>query len=236
MAANTPAISHSSNWFTSAAGAGSLNQPVNLDKELQFQRSTLTKPAFAAQIVFITLVTVVLFTLFIMFFFFVIAAKVERKVVTTSVQELILDMSKSLKVVLSPNQVCEIAKLVSSITAPKAQDADAQVKAHNDKLKKQAFAVLGIAAGAVLIVVLAAYFGMRGAVRHKFPHLARPGVGYPDMKNVMLITTFGFAAVVLGEFVFLYTVAARYKPLDGYKVNKTIIDELIRIAKTPPST
>ena len=64
-------------------------------------------------------------------------------------------------------------------------------------------------------------------MRKNTPALAKAGRGYPNMGKVLLVTTLGFAAVVI---TFLYMVPARYRPLDSNKTKCVIIDTLLGLA------
>ena len=210
------------------------NEPdgvVDLDTEgLAFEPEGLTKSAFAAQIVFNVLLTVMLFSLFILAFFFVIAAKIERDVVRTSVTTLVQQLADEMKFALTPEQVASVSATVNKLVLPNLQAADEQVKTQNAALLKRSCIILGSAAAGVLVVVVLAYGGMVGATQKRSGGLAKAGKDYPDMKKVLLVTTLGFAAVIVTEFVFLYMVPARYQPLDANKTKCVIIDTLLGLA------
>jgi hypothetical protein len=192
----------------------------------------LTKGAFAAEIVFNVLLTVVLFSLFVLAFFFVFAAKVERNVVRTSVQDVVTEFSNEIKFVLDEEQAKSVSAALANVRIPDMAAADDEVKNNNSALTKKATKVLGLSALGIVIVVVIAYVSLRGSVAMKTPHLNVAGRGYPNMTKVLLVTTFGFVAVILTEFAFLFIVANRYKPLDANKVKCTVIDTLLQFSET----
>ena len=216
-----------------------MNQDVapkpNLDAELQFVSAGMTKSAFGAQVAFITLVTVVLFSVFVALFFFVFAARVEKSVVQRSITNLVKSLAESLKLVLTDEQIAAVSRIVSQMKPPDMATVDARVKARNVKLRNKAILILGVTMLVITIGIVAAYFGMRAHVT-KSGAAAVAGENLPSMTKVFQVAGFGFAGVVVAEFVFLYAVAARAEPLDEHKFKSAVIDALIQIGQGPPPT
>lgn len=206
-----------------------------IETELQFKQNTLTKSAFAAQILFVTLITTALFALFVLFFFFVIASKVEKNVVQTGVTNIVQELSTEMKVVLPPAQVDAIARTVAKAQVPAdAAASDAAIIAQNNELLKKAGLGLAIFAIVIAVVVIATYFGMQKTVKRFTPGKAQPGVGYPNMKSTMVVVAAGFGAAIVTEFIFLFAIAARFQPLDANVLKHTIVKQLVAIAQGPP--
>jgi hypothetical protein len=202
----------------------------DLDMALQFESQGLTKGAFAAQVVFITLITTALFAGFVMFFFFVIASKVERNVVQTSVTNLVDEFIADAQIILPQANMNKLRAAAATLQPPAAVDADAEVTARNTRLLKHAGMVLGIAVLVIAVAVVAAYFSMRAGVKRYQPSKARPGAGYPDMSKVMIVAACSLAAAAVAEFAFLFTVAARYQPLDNNSAKHALVTQLLAIA------
>lgn len=195
----------------------------DLDKELQFDKGDMTKPAFAAQVCFITMVTVVLFSVFVALFYFVFTARVEKGVVTSSVSGAVTSFVSSLKAFLTPAQVATLKDVVDSGTPPDMTDADAAAQRHNTTLIKRTALLLGLTACGVFAALFAAYAGMKSA---QGPNGVK-GRDYPSLRTVFVVAGLGFAGVVVAEFVFLYAIAARYRPLDNYGVNRSVLDAFL---------
>jgi zinc transporter ZupT len=208
---------------------------VDLDAALQFDAAGMTKSAFAAQVVFVTLITTALFAGFVMFFFFVIASKVERQVVQKSVTGLVDEFVGDAQVLLPPAQLAQLRAAASTLQPPSAADADAEVTARNKSLLKHAAIVLGVAVIVIAAAVTIAYFAMRAGVKKYKPGQAKPGAGYPDMSNVLLVSVCSLAAAAVAEFAFLYTVAARYQPLDNNAAKHALVTQLLAIGAQAPS-
>ena len=189
--------------------------------------SQLTRSAATVQLVFHVLLTVMLFSLFIVAFFFVFAANIERTVVQTSVTDLVTELVAEIKVGLGADEIASIAAAVKDTQLSDAEASDAAVQATNSALLKKAMIVLGSAAAGVLFVIGVVYFVMVYLVQKNTPSIAVAGVGYPDMKKVFLVAILGFLSVIATEFLFLYTVPARFKPLDTNQAKQTIIKSLL---------
>lgn len=190
-----------------------------------------TKGAFAAQVTLTVLVSCALFMLFILGFFFLLTKNVEKEVVTTSVQRVANTLSQQVRAVLPAAQVESLGGLLATVQAPDTAQEDAEVEASNEKLVKKAGLVIGLVAVVVIIVAAATFMGMK-AKRFKL----RDGTvdNYPNPVQVCLTATIGFAAVAVCELVFLYTVAARYQPLDANATRKDFLTALINgISKLP---
>lgn len=203
-----------------------MSDEIVLDKELLFDVARKSKGTVATEFVFIVLINVLAFSLFILFFFFVMTAKVEQDVVKKSVTDLVSEFSEELKMFLPADQLPAIAQALKNFKLPDMSNADKQVEDQNAKLKKQALVVLGSAAAGVAALVIVWFFVMRAVVRKGNP-TAQRGIAYPDMRKVGLVTGFSFIAVAITEFVFLYTVAARFKPLDKNKVKVAMLEALM---------
>ena len=192
--------------------------------------SQLTRSAATVQLVFHVLLTVMLFSLFIVAFFFVFAANTERTVVQTSVTDLVTELVAEIKIGLDTDEIASIAAAVKDTQLSDAEGSDAAVQATNSALMKNAIVVLGSAAAGVLFVIGVVYFVMVYLVKKNTPSVAVAGVGYPDMKKVFLLAILGFFSVIATEFLFLYTVPARFKPLDTNQAKQTIIKSLLSLA------
>ena len=216
--------------------------PLNLDEELEFSAAHMTKAAFTAKIIFITIITVILFTMFVAMFFFIFTAKVEKRVVQKSIQSTVESIFKELNVFLTTSQLTTLTSLVQSLDVPDMAKADREAKQHNDALMKKSFFYLGIGAAALLVVLLVYYFVLRHHAIKTFGPAATRGVHYPAMATVCFVAGMGFVGVVVAEFVFLYLIAARYQPLDSYKVRRDILSSIITAAyckggpPCPPAT
>lgn len=189
--------------------------------------SQLTRSAATVQLVFHVLLTVMLFSLFIVAFFFVFAANIERTVVQTSVTDLVTELVAEIKVGLGAEEIASMAAAVKDTQLSDAEGPDAAVQATNSALMKKAIVVLGSAAAGVLFVIGVVYFVMVYLVKKNTPSVAMAGVGYPDMKKVFLVAILGFLSVIATEFLFLYTVPARFRPLDTNQAKQTIIKSLL---------
>lgn len=201
--------------------------PLNLDEELEFSSAHMTRSAFTAKIIFITIITVILFTLFVAVFYFVFTAKVEKRVVQSSINKTVESMFGDMKIVLTASQLKHLSQLLSSLTLPDLKKQDQEARAHNTSLMKKSFFYLGIGAVALLVVLFVYYFVMRHKARKIYGAEAVRGVHYPAMGSVVFVSAMGFVGVVIAEFVFLYLIAARYQPLDSYTVRRNIIEALI---------
>lgn len=201
--------------------------PLNLDEELEFCSDHMTRSASVAKIIFITIITVILFTLFVAVFYFVFTAKVEKRVVQSSINKTVQSMFDDLNIVLTTKQMDQLSQLVSSLTLPDLKKEDQEARAHNTSLMKKSFLYLGIGSVALLVVLFVYYFVMRHKAHKIYGAEAARGVHYPAMGTVVFVSAMGFVGVVIAEFVFLYLIAARYQPLDSYTVRRNIIEALI---------
>ena len=189
-----------------------------------------TRGAFGAQITLTILVSVALFMLFILAFFFLLTRKVEKKVVSTSVERVVDSLSSELKAVLPAAALGPLGTLIQGLQAPDTQMQDAMVAANNAKLQKLAGTVVGVTAAVVTVIALGVFLGMK-AKRGAGP----PGVdNYPNPVSVLLSATFGFAAVALCELVFLFGIAGRYQPLDTVVTRNDMVSALIEGIKGLP--
>jgi flagellar basal body-associated protein FliL len=205
--------------------------PLNLDEELEFNPANMTRGAFAAKIIFVTIITVILFTMFVAVFYFVFTARAEKRVVQKSVEKTVEDIFQDLRVLLSKDQLKTLASIIDQIPLPDLKKEDAEARSHNTNLMKKSFFYLGIGAVVLLAVLVIYYFVMRGMARHKLgPEVATRGVHYPAMGTVFFVSGMGFVGVVIAEFVFLYLIAARFQPLDSYQVRRDIVQAIINYA------
>lgn len=206
----------------------------NLDQDLLFEYAKKTKGTFAAELIFTVLLNVLLFSLFILLFFFVLAAKVEKNVVKTSVTDLVRDMAEELKFVLPESQIQQVAAMLAKVKLPDMSGIDKKVTDANAALTKKAIKVLGTAAAVVLVVIVVSYFSIKlYAKKHSGPGGPKAGVNYPAIWKVLRLVLYSFIAVIITELVFLGAVAAEYEPLDKNKVKLTIIQFLQSKAKKP---
>ena len=199
------------------------------DQYIQFNHLHQTKSTFIAQVVLITLITVILFSVFVAAFYFTFAAQVEHEVVSGSVQSFVAGLAGDLKVVLPPQQAVQLGDLLQSTTLPDLQQEDEEVRIFNKKLTKKTFIVLGILAAIVLIVIFATYGGLKLHAIHKLGRgKAVRGIAYPDLPRLFQIAAITFVGVVAAEFVFLYVIAKQYQPLDPNAIKKRIVDAMIQ--------
>jgi len=198
----------------------------------QFKMLHLTKGAFAAQVVYVTLITVMLFSVFVAVFYFVFAAKVERRVVSGAVESFVSDVAADAKVVLSPEQAAAVEAMLAQMKPVSMAAQDAEATAQNKKLVKSTLKTLGIGAAVILAAVFVSYGALVVVMKRKHGASARAGHHYPDLNHVFRITAFTFLGVIAAEFVFLYAVAATYHPLDPNAVKLSIVDAMLKnIAK-----
>lgn len=203
---------------------------IDLDKELQFEKSSLTKSAFAAKVLFTTIITVVLYSLFIAIFFFIFTARVEKTVTVKSVKSAVNSFTSDLSTLLPEAEKEKITSLLQNMSVSDLAKEDEKVKKMNAKLQKKTFLVLGLTALGCILTVVFVYIGMRSKAHHSKGDVAKAGVDYPSMGNVIFISCMGFIGVVIAEFVFLYTVGYFYEPLDNNKVKQSVIDSLLTYA------
>lgn len=208
--------------------AGSIQ--IDLDKELQFEKSSLTKPAFAAKVLFITIITVVLYSLFIAIFFFVFTAHVEKIVTVKSVKSAVNSFTSDLATLLPEAEKKRISSLLQKLSIPDLAKDDKKAKEMNAKLQKKTYLILGLTALGCILIVVFTYIGMRSKAHHSKGNAAKAGVDYPSMGNVIFIACMGFIGVIIAEFVFLYTVGYFFEPLDNNKVKRSVIDSLLTYA------
>lgn len=183
-----------------------------------------TRGAFAAQVVLTVLVSVGLFMLFIMAFFFLLTRKVEKRIVSTSVERVVDTLSQELRALVTPAQAETLGAVLQGVQAPDTRQEDAAVEANNAKLVKKAGLTLGITAGVIIVVAVGVFMGMKAKRA-----AGGPGTdNYPNPVKVLLCATFGFAAVALCEVVFLFGVAGRYQPLDTAATRKQLLTSLIQ--------
>jgi len=216
----------------SASDPFTKDQVLSLDKELEFSSVHMTRAAFSAKIIFITIITVILFTMFVAVFYFVFTSRVEKRVVKKSVQDTIETIFADFKIFLSKEQLNALRGIVQTISLPDLSKDDKAAKKHNDWLIRRSFLFLGVGALVLVVVLLVYYFVMRGVTRHakaKQGGEAVGGVDYPEMGTVFFVAAMGFVGVVIAEFVFLYLIAARYKPLDSYTVRRDLIFSLLKV-------
>lgn len=199
-----------------------------LDGTQTMAQGNLSKHAFAAQVTLTVLITGTLFLLFLFGFFFLLTRNVERTVVSTGVTDVVGQMAQDAKLLLSPEQSLLVSQAVAGLQVPNLSAADAQVQASNAELTKKAAMVMGIVAGLVLAIALGVFIGM------KRRNAAVPG-SFPDPIRVCLSAALGLGAVVVCELVFLYGIAAQYKPLDGNATRLAILDALIAAVPPPQS-
>lgn len=204
---------------------------IDLDKELQFEKAGLSKSGFAAKVIFITIITVVLYSLFIAVFFFVFTAQVEKRVVTKSIKSAVSFFTKDINAVLSSDERAALEQIMSAVQVPDMSSEDKEAKKANAKLQKKTYMVLGTIAGVCVVVVALCYVGLRARARHVKGAASKAGVDYPSMGNVVFIACMGFIGVMVAEFVFLYTVGYFYEPLDNYATTRAILDGLLHFAK-----
>jgi len=207
-------------------GPGALGGKA-VDTYAQFAHLHMTKSTFVAQVVFITLITVILFSVFVALFYFVFAAKVEEQVVTQSATSFVSGIAADLKVFLSPDQADAVAAVLSATKLPDTGAADAAVKASNKKLLKMTAIVMGAVTVGILVVIFGTYFGLKAAVVKRMSGGATKGVHYPDLAHIFRISAFTFCGVIVAEFLFLYAIAAQFKPLDPNAVKKAIVESVI---------
>jgi len=203
---------------------------IDLDKELQFEKSSLTKPAFAAKVLFITIITVVLYTIFIAVFFFVFTAHVERTVTVKAVRSAVNSFTSDLTILLPEAESQRISSLLQNMSIPDLAKDDEKAKQMNAKLQKKTYFILGLTALGCILIVVFTYIGMRSKAHHSKGDAAKAGVDYPSMGNVIFIACMGFIGVIIAEFVFLYTVGYFYEPLDNNQVKRSVIDSLLNFA------
>ena len=181
----------------------------------QFSKEQLTTSAFAMKVVLVTLITLVLFAVFVAVFYFTCAATVEREVVQTSVENVVVELTNGLKTALPPAQTAVLGQLVKDIQLPDMAAADAATKAANAKLMKQSLLIMGVSAAVIIIVVVVAQVAMKAVANHRAAGgKAVVGVNYPSLGEAFRISAITFVGVVAVEFGFLYGVAKNYKPLD----------------------
>ena len=204
---------------------------ANLGIAFKENNPSQTRGAFAAQITLTVLVSLALFMLFILAFFFLLTRKVEKRIVTTSVERVVDTLSGEVKALMPAAAVDIVGSLLQDLQPPDTAAEDAQVEANNSKLVKQAAGVVGGTAAAIALAALVVFLVMkakRGA--------GGPGTdNYPNPVNVLLCATFGFAAVALCELVFLFGIAGRYQPLDTATTRNDMLVALIDgIRAMPP--
>jgi len=204
---------------------------TGVDSYLQFGQAGQSKSSFTAQVIFVTLITVILFVLFVAGFYFGVAAKVESDVVETSVTGFVEGIAQDLKVLLPPAQAAAVGDLLHTTKLPDMVAEDQAVKASNKKLLTKTMVILGGVTVVILVVIFATYFGLRATAVKKAAALggvAVRGVNYPDLAHIFRICAFTFLGVIAAEFLFLYGIAAQYKPLDPNKVKAAILQAVIR--------
>lgn len=205
---------------------------TKIDVELEFVAGRATKAAFAGDIAMTTLITLVLYALFVAAFYFLVAAKVERRVVNNNVDRVLDNMISDLSAALSESDREALKSAIVGVKAPDMKAADNEVKKENSSLTKKTFIVLGSIAAGALVIVMLIWGLMRLHALKKLPSFqARPGIGYPDGVLVIVMALLAFAAVVVTEFIFLYAVGARYWALDDNKVKESVTQTLINFAK-----
>ena len=205
-------------------------------ENVQFSKEQLTTSAFAMKVVLVTLITLVLFAVFVAVFYFTCAATVEREVVQSSVENVVVELTNGLKTALPPAQTAVLSQLVKDIQLPDMAAADAATKAANEKLMKQALLIMGVSAVVIIIVVIVAQVGMKAAATHRNRN-AKVGVDFPSLNEAFRISAITFVGVVAVEFGFLYGVAKNYKPLDVNVVKAAATAAVIRnITQRLPTT
>ena len=192
----------------------------------------LTKGAGVAQMGFSIALTIALFSLFVPVFFFDQAAAVEKKVVKTSLEDLVAEFSNEFKFLLSPAQTSEVGKVLSGVVVPDMSTEDAQMSARNSQLKQKAWKVLGSGSAAIVCCIVLIYLIMFLRVKKAHGNMKAE---LPDMAHLAFSVAVGFASVIGIEFLFLFVVARQYKPLDSNAVKYSFVNTLLQIANLPPT-
>ncbi len=149
---------------------------------------------------------VVLLATFIGLFYFLYATGIERRVITSQVDRLILDITSDLKIILSDTERQKIAAIFTNLTTPDMSAEDQKAAKSNAELFKKASLVLGlvfvIGISAVIILSFVYHFSLTDMLKES---------------AVILIT----AAAT--EFVFLSFFARNYRSLDPNMVKSNVV-------------
>lgn len=199
--------------------------------QLEFTPGVESKGTLAGSIVMNTLITVVLYSLFVAGFYFVVAARVEKRVVTSNVNRVLDGLTRDVSAALDKDDLDALSTAIDSVRAPDMSDADREVRDKNRRLTKRTFIVLGsIAAGALVAVMLV--WGLMRLHAKRAKSNAVAGNDYPDGVRIIIMVLIAFAAVVVTEFVFLYAIGARYWALDENRVKETVVSTLVKYGES----
>ena len=120
---------------------------------------------------------------------------------------------------------------VPKLKLPEMVAEDAEVRASNAKLVKKTIIIMAVLTAVSLVIILGTFFGMRAVAMKKMAAMggtAVVGQDYPDLVHIFRISAFTFLGVIAAEFLFLYGIAAQYKPLDPNDVKKAILQATVR--------
>lgn len=186
----------------------------------------LTKTGFAIKVVCVTLIIVVLFTGFIAVFFFCLASQVEKNIVQSSTVTFVGEILDSAAVLLPPATLDQFKTAVARMPMPSFKEADETTALRNAKLKRTALTVLIGSGIGVLVLVVILFFSLRYMQQRRYPD-ARVNVHWPSGVSIVAVAATCFLGVGLAELFFLFFVIAKYKPLDGNAVKKSILNQLM---------
>jgi hypothetical protein len=160
------------------------------------------------------LLHVILMAVVISLVFFTYGAQIEKKVVTSQVDNLVTDITADLKAVLTDEQKQLFQRAFSTLTPPDMSKEDEEAAANNRALIKRALIVVGtvFAVGVALVILLAVIF--------KF--------SFWDLLAENVIVLLAAAAT---EFLFLSFFAKNFVSLDPNMVKAEVIRGLQTYAK-----
>jgi len=141
--------------------------------------------------------------------FFLYASIVETKIVTSQVDNLVLDLTEDLKTVLSDEDKQTIETAFKNLVPPNMSDADAEARDTNNKLMKKASLVVGsLLIVGVITVLFLSWWG---------------GFSFLDLlkENIVILLI-----ACTTEIVFLSFFARNYKSLDPNTAKLAVVNAL----------
>lgn len=161
------------------------------------------------------ILTFVLAAAFIGIFFFTYISKVEGEIIQKEIDDIVSDLSKDIKFLMTTSQKKDIGEILKSVTKPDMSEVDNKVMENNKKLFKQAIYVFVIINIIGLIIVYLLW------KKHKF-----------SMKEVLKNTFIILSLVALTELFFVTYVTKNYILVDSNYIKYTILNSLQKYSKT----
>ena len=156
------------------------------------------------------LLSIVLMSAFLGIFFFTYAARVEKNIVKSQSERIVVDLTADLNDVLTPTQLSDLRDLVSPyIVTPDLSKEDREIEENNKLLMKKASIVIIT----FVVIGLTAVF-----LLSKMENFS--------LKDIIIRNTIILFFVALTEFCFLTYLAQNYITIDSNFVKYKIINTL----------